>query len=88
MGVIESMISSIKENRRLRGQRKTMRDRGDDYSYENSSSLEFKDSMTKEEHAQHKAIWKERRRKSRFNLLMVVCGVVVLVAFGIVYLAV
>ena len=87
MGVIEAMISSIKENRRVRGQQKTMRDRGDDYSYENSLPLEFKDSMTRKEHLQHKEEWKRRRRKSRLNLLIVFSAMILLIALGIIYLA-
>ena len=87
MGVIEAMINSIKENRRVRGQQKTMRDRGDDYSYENSSPLEFEDSMTPKEHALHKMEWKRRRRKSRINLLIVFSAMILLIVAGIVYLA-
>ncbi|MDG1331193.1 MAG: hypothetical protein P8P74_02610 [Crocinitomicaceae bacterium] len=87
MGVIEAMISSIKDNRKVRGKQKTMRDRGEDYSYEDSAPLEFKDSMTAEDHAQHKKAWAIRKKKSQRNLLVIFGSLILLIALGIVYLA-
>lgn len=86
MGVIESMISSVRDNRRLRGEQKTMRDRSDDYSYEQSSPLEFKNSMSEAEHAQHKISWKRRKRASQIRLAVFLMSIVLIIVTWLVWL--
>ena len=80
MGAIDSMINSIRENRRIRGEQRTMRDRGDEYSYQNSAPLEFSDSMSQEDHEKHQAEWKLRKRTSQIKLGILIGAIVVFVS--------
>lgn len=88
MGVIESMISSIKENRRVRGEQKTMRDRSDSYSYQKSTPLEFRDSMSIEEHEKHQSEWKIQKRSSHIRLGILLGGIVTIISVFLVWLAI
>jgi hypothetical protein len=74
------MINSIRENRRVRGAQKTMRDRNDDYSYKTTVPLEFKDSMSKEDHEKHQLEWKISKRKSQIKLGILIGGVLLFLA--------
>lgn len=87
MGVIEAMISSLKDNRRVRGRKKTMRDRGDDYVYENSASLKFEYSMSKEEHEQHQLELKSRKRRANVKLGILLAVFVMIISVGLIWLS-
>lgn len=87
MGAIEAMISTIKENRRVRSGRKTMRDRGDDYAYESNERLVFNDTMSKQEHEQHQLEWKHRKRKSTIKLGIVFGVMILTVASFLIWIA-
>lgn len=80
------MISSVKDNRRLRGKQKTMRDRADDYSYEESSPLEFNDSMSEQEHAEHRVKWQKKKRNSQIRLAVFFGVIVSIIAAWLVWL--
>lgn len=88
LGVIESMISSIRDNRRVRGEQKTMRDRSDSYSYQKSTPLEFKDSMSKGEHEEHQSKWKIYKRSSHIRLGILLGGIVMIISVFLVWLAI
>ncbi|PHR17155.1 MAG: hypothetical protein COA38_21135 [Fluviicola sp.] len=87
LGVIESMISSIRDNRRVRGEQKTMRDRSDGYSYQKSTPLEFVDSMSAEEHEKHQSEWTLRKRSSHIRLGILLGGIVMIISVFLVWLA-
>ncbi len=88
MGVIEAMIRSIKDNRRVRGGQKTMRDRNGDYGYERSNPLIFDDSMSKEEHKFHQQEWKSRKRTANLKLGILIVVFILIVFIGLIWLSV
>ena len=81
MGVTEAMIRSSKDNRKLRGDIRRMNDRGNEYAYERSERLAFKDSMSEEEHHKHKAKWKARKRQSQLKIGMMLLSMVGILLF-------
>lgn len=81
------MISSIRENRRIRGEQKTMRDRNGDYGYQQSNPLVFEDSMSKKEHWLHQQEWKSRRRKTKIKLGVLFVLLITIVSVGLIWLA-
>lgn len=85
-GAVQSMIKSIRENNKLRGEPKTMRDRNGEYTSGGADPLEFNDSMTKEEHLNHQEEWKARKLKSQIKLGVFFGSIVVLIGVFLVWL--
>ena len=80
------MISSIKENRRIRGEKRTMRDRSEGYVYRKSTPLEFNDSMSAEDHQKHQSEWELRKRRTRINLGILIGGIVLTISVFLIWL--
>lgn len=87
MGIVEAMMRSVKDNRKLRGETKRMSDRGSEFTYERVKPLRFNDVMSKEEHKLHQAKWKARRRQAQLKMGLVLFSTAALVLLWVFWLA-
>lgn len=87
MGIVEAMMRSVKDNRKLRGETRRMSDRDNEFVYERSEPLRFNDTMSKEEHKLHQAKWKARKRQSQLKMGLVLLSMATLVLMWVVWLA-
>lgn len=88
-GAISGMINSIKENRKLAASRKTSKDNKELYigkKHKKTKALVFKDDMTQAEHKTHRKLLKNKRRKSKMILGLIVFVMCALVSVFVFFL--